>query len=99
MKIVKALILFALVTSIFTIKVNAFTLDPISGLFENSTQIKINILANPPASDDNALQLRLKINNAEVINFEPVSDSNYISVIKDCSEGTYFTANSVCASY
>src|SRR5260221_3324731 len=99
MKFFRTIILTVIISSLFILKVNAFTFDPNSGIFDNTKEIKLNVVANPSADNQNALQLRLKVENGEFTNFEPQTDSSYIAVIKDCTGDSYFTKTTICASF
>lgn len=93
----KLFVLFFLLFVYFP--VSALTLDPSNDVVSNQTTLEITLKANPPSDNLNGISIRLKIENGEILNFEPANGEGWIGVTQDCEDNTkYFTNNNVCVS-
>lgn len=87
---------FVLFSQISTVK--ALSIEPSSGLYDSDTTFEVELKANPSSEDQNAVSVRLQIENGEFVSFDQASGENWIGITKDCDNGEFFSATNVCLS-
>jgi len=81
-----------------TNSVNALNFDPSRGSYPVGTKLEIKLTANPVLSDDNAIQIRLKVDNAQIDGFTSIVSANFLGALPDCPGKNFTTLSEVCVS-
>lgn len=95
----KKIALFSiLIFAIFSVSVQALTLDPSSGNKNLGDVISIDLIAKPNGTGQNAVRIRLHVDGGEVQDFTPITDPKWLGTISECSNNQTFDAQDLCLS-
>ena len=78
--------------------VSALTIDPSDTNIQYNSTVEFSLKAFPPDGNQNAVSLRLLIENASLVSYLPPVDSGFLAITKDCSNGEYIENNQLCVS-
>jgi hypothetical protein len=91
----KYLVIFSLLLlPVFTTPARAVTISPDSLNPTVGTVAEFQLFADPPVNS-NAMQLRLRVIGAEIVNYTPPSSAKFLS-LPTCGNSLNFTLDSVC---
>ncbi len=88
------LLAFALVTNF-----QAVTLDPADYMPVAGETKTFMILADPPVTGTIGIQLRLKVDNATIIDYAPPESQEDLLILAACADNAYFTTTEVCTDF
>jgi len=89
--------IFSVLTIFSTSSLKAEELTPNSGNYPTGSTVTFKLTAHPNTLDENAIKIRLTVDNMTIQDFVPVSGANWI-VTKDCSNQSYFDSTHLCLS-
>lgn len=95
----KKIILFsALLFVVSAFSVQALTLSPSSGTQNPGDIISIDLFAKPNGTGQNAVRIRLHVDNGVIQSFTPITDPKWLGTIPECGNNQFYTNQDLCLS-
>lgn len=79
--------------------ISALSVDPSAGLYNQGESLNLILKANPTDSDQNAISVRVSVENSTILDFIPDNSIKFVAFTKDCNDGdSFFTSSEICFS-